>query len=286
MTDVTVIGLGLMGSALAQAIRRAGHGITVWNRSPARTRPFVDDGVPAAPDAAAAIAASPVVLICIGDYPATEAMLRTDGIPALLAGKTVVQLSTGTPKEAAGLAAWAEARGAVYLDGALLCGPQHIATDDALVLLSGDPAAHDRAGPTLACLGGTVRYLGPNVRAASALDLAWLATCHARFLGLIHAANMCAAEAVGLEHLIALFPEKPDYQTYLRVMHEQSYDDCTGTLSVWGNALRRIQRQGRDAGISTEIPDFAAGFFERAVAAGLGKKNVMALVKVLEGPRP
>ena len=59
MSAITVIGLGLMGAALAQAIQRAGHDLTVWNRSPAKMQPFIDDGVAAAPDPAAAIAASP-----------------------------------------------------------------------------------------------------------------------------------------------------------------------------------------------------------------------------------
>ena len=63
-----------------------------------------------------------------------------------------------------------------------------------------------------------------------------------------------------------------------RVFHE-----CTATLQVWGAALQRIQQQGVDAGISTEIPDFVAGFFKKAVDAGYGEENVMALVKVLRG---
>ena len=49
MSDITVIGLGLMGAALARAIQRAGHGLTVWNRSPAKMRPFIADGVAAVP---------------------------------------------------------------------------------------------------------------------------------------------------------------------------------------------------------------------------------------------
>ena len=44
-----------------------------------------------------------------------------------------------------------------------------------------------------------------------------------------------------------------------------------------------LQQQGIDAGINTDIPDFAASFFEKAIEAGHGQKNVMALVKVLQG---
>ena len=96
MGDITVIGLGLMGAALARTIQRAGHDLVVWNRSPAKMQPFIEDGVAAAPDLVSAITASPVILICIDNYAATKAMLEPGQVASHLAGRTVVQLSTGT----------------------------------------------------------------------------------------------------------------------------------------------------------------------------------------------
>ncbi len=283
MSDITVIGLGLMGAALARAMQRAGHDLTVWNRSPAKMQPFIDDGVAAAPDVVSAIAASPVVLICIDNYAATNTMLQSDDIVPLLTGRTVVQLSTGTPKEAREASDWMTARDVTYLDGAILAGPKSNGTDVAQILLSGDETAYERAGNLLECLGGTVRYLGTNVRAASALDLAWLTTCYGRFIAIIHAASLCKSEDVGVDDFISLFPDNPDIQHYAKVIHEGSFHECTATLQVWGAALQRIQQQGVDANINTQIPDFVASFFKKAVDAGYGEENVMALVKVLQG---
>ena len=281
MSDITVIGLGLMGSALARAIQRAGHNLTVWNRSPAKMQPFIDDGVAAAPDVVSAITASPVILICIDNYAVTNTMLQSDDIEPLLIGRTVVQLSTGTPKEARETSDWMTARNVAYLDGAILAGPNSIGTDAAQILLSGDEVARERTGDLLECLGGAVRYLGSNVGAASALDLAWLTTCYGRFMAVIHAANLCKSEDVGIDDFISLFPDEPDTQHYAKVIHEESFHKCTATLQVWGAALKRIQQQGVDANINTEVPDFVAGFFKKAVAAGYGEENVMSLVKVL-----
>jgi 3-hydroxyisobutyrate dehydrogenase-like beta-hydroxyacid dehydrogenase len=281
MSDITVIGLGLMGAALARAVQQAGHDLTVWNRSPARMQPFIDDGVAGAPDLATAITASPVILICIDNYAVTDTMLQSDDILPLLAGRTVVQLSTGTPKEAREASEWMTVRGVAYLDGAILAGPKEIATDDAQILLSGDTAAYQRTGKLLQCLGGTVRYLGVNIGAASALDLAWLTTCYGRFMATIHAANLCRSEDVGIEDFISVLPDQPYVQGYAKVIHEESFQMCTATLQVWGAALKRIQQQGVDANINTEIPDFVASFFKKAVDAGYGEENVMALVKVL-----
>jgi 3-hydroxyisobutyrate dehydrogenase-like beta-hydroxyacid dehydrogenase len=283
MSDITVIGLGLMGAALARAMQRAGHDLTVWNRSPAKMQRFIDDGVAGAPDVVSAIRASPVILICIDNYAVTNTILQPDEIVPQLSGRTVVQLSTGTPKEARAASAWMIERDVAYLDGAILCSPESIGTDDAQILLSGDEAAYERAGNLLECLGGAVRYLGPNVRAASALDLAWLCTCYGRFMAIIHAANLCKSEDVGVDDFISLFPDNPDIQRYATVIHEKTFHECTATLQVWDAALQRIQQQGVDADINTEIPDFVASFFKKAVDAGYGEENVMALVKVLQG---
>ena len=285
MGDITAIGLGLMGSALARAIERAGHDLTVWNRSPAKMQPFMDDGVAAAPDVVSAITASPVVLICIDNYAVTDTILQSDEIQPHLSGRTVVQLSTGTPKEAREASEWMRAQGVAYLDGAILAGPSEIGTDSAQILLSGDEAAHEGAGHLLNCLAGTVRYLGGNVGAASALDLAWLSTCYGRFMAIIHAANLCRSEDVGVDDFISLFPDEPDTQHYAQVIHDGSFQDCTATLQVWGAALERIQQQGVDAKINTEVPDFIAGLFKKAIAAGYGEDNVMSLVKVLQQSR-
>ena len=44
MSEVSVIGLGAMGSALVRALLRAGHRVTVWNRTSAKAEPLVREG--------------------------------------------------------------------------------------------------------------------------------------------------------------------------------------------------------------------------------------------------
>jgi len=282
MSDITAIGLGLMGSALARALHASGHDLTVWNRSTDKMLPLSENGVATAADAASAIAASPVILLCINDYAATDALFRSEGVPALLAGRTVVQLSTGTPKQARDASDWMKDHGASYLDGAILCGPDEIGTDEAQILLSGESVAYEQVCSLLECLGGNLRYLGTNVGDASALDLAWLTTRYGRFIAVIHAANVCKSEGASLKDFISLFHDDPVLQRYATVIEDESYQECTATLQVWGAALERIRLQGKDAGISTEIPDFIGSYFSIAIDTGYGEENVMALFKVLE----
>ena len=282
MHDISVIGLGLMGAALARNLKRAGHNLIVWNRSASRLKPFRDEGIPCAQDLRSAVLASEIILVCIDNYASTRAMLDTPEISPLLRGKTIVQLSSGTPKEASEASDWVHGHGAAYLDGAILAGPSSIGTDRAKILLSGDEDACARSIRMLECLGQqTVRFLGSTVGAASALDLAWLMASYGNFITAIHAANLCKSEGVEVEEFIALVPHNPPLQRNAKVIQDESYDDFTASLRVWGEALEHIRQQGRDAGINTEIPDFIGGLFERAMAEGHAETNVMSLVKIL-----
>jgi 3-hydroxyisobutyrate dehydrogenase-like beta-hydroxyacid dehydrogenase len=281
MSDITVIGLGLMGAALARAIQRAGHKLTVWNRSPEKMQPFIDDGVATASDVASAIATSPVVLICIDNYAVTDAIIKSEKIVPLLAGRTVVQLSTGTPLEAREASEWMKAHDVWYLDGAILGGPNNIGTESGHILLSGNEEAYRQAGTLLDCLGGKVRYLGTNPRAAKVLDLAWLCESYGQFLATTHAALLCESEDVSVGDFASLFEKDSPTHYHASTIHSGDFENCTATLQVWRDALKHIQTQGMDAGINTDFPDYVDSIFEKAVEAGYGKEHVMALVKVL-----
>jgi 3-hydroxyisobutyrate dehydrogenase-like beta-hydroxyacid dehydrogenase len=242
---------------------------------------FIDDGIDAADNIVAAITASPVILFNIDNYAVSNAILQSAEIAPLLSGRTIVQLSTGTPNEAGEIDTWMTAQEAYYLDGAVLAGPEDIGTDTSLILLSGNDEAYRRTGDLLECLGGSVRYLGSNVRAASALDLAWLCDSYGRFLAVTHAARICESEGVGMDEFARLFPRDPTVQSYATVIGTDEFENCTATLKVWRAALQRILEQGRDAGISTGFPDHVDKLMQRAEAAGYGEENVMAMVKVL-----
>ena len=98
-STVTVIGLGLMGSALARAFHKAGHELTVWNRSVGRTVPF-RDSAQIAGTVRDAVAASDSVVVSLLDYDTANSLLGTADVEAVVAGRTVVQLTTGTPLNA------------------------------------------------------------------------------------------------------------------------------------------------------------------------------------------
>lgn len=282
MTDISVIGLGRMGSAIALALIKAGHGITVWNRSPSKVAPLVERGARPAANPAEAVQASPVVLICVDNYKITREILEQGNTLRGLDGRTVIQLSTGTPKEARESEVWLKAVGAECVDGAMLCGPTHIGTSDALILVSGQKTAYERSERFLRPLDANHRYLGENVAAPATLDLAWLCQRLCLFLGLAHGALMCESENVGVDLYASMFPEGDRARAFAEVIHGGNFDNNpTAALSVWHAALERVCRHADEAKINAEVPNFALAIYERAMAAGQAPHDVSSLISVL-----
>lgn len=285
MTEVSMIGLGAMGSALARAQIGAGRSVTVWNRSAQKVEPLVALGAESADSVATAVQASPIIMICVDNDAITRRLLSGDDVVPHLAGRTVVQLSTGTPKEARDCEAWLAERGADYLDGAIDPYPDGIGKADARILVCGADAAFRRAEPFFTCLGGDIRYLGENVAAAAALDLAELSESLGKYTGLLHGARLCEAEGVGADLLASLYPEGNRTRELAEIVHAGDfglgslYDGAT--VRVWGEVVLRLQSQARDAGMTSELPDLLSRVFKRAVAAGHGEEDIAALIHAL-----
>jgi len=283
MGVVTVIGLGLMGSALARTLCGAGHAVTVWNRSSAKTAPLVAAGAKVAVSAAEALRASPLVLVCINDHPSTQTLLGAADVEPHLAGRTLVQLSTGTPDEARASAAWAEARGAAFLSGAIMVFPVEIGTASAVIMLSGAEAAHLAARPTLTCLAETIPYLGADAGAAAALDVALLSCFMGLILGAVHGAAVCRSEGVEVGWLARLYQDGGLVQGIADAVARDSYGQPQASLATWAAAVSHIRDQARAAGLDSGFPDYAHAMLQRGLKAGYGDEDIAAMIRIISG---
>ena len=93
---VTVLGLGRMGSALARCYAAAGVKLTVWNRSPGAAAAFADRAQ-VATDAATAVAASELIVLCLTNYSAGLEVMDAVAAAVDLDGKTLVQITVVRP---------------------------------------------------------------------------------------------------------------------------------------------------------------------------------------------
>jgi 3-hydroxyisobutyrate dehydrogenase-like beta-hydroxyacid dehydrogenase len=274
MRDVSILGLGPMGSALCLALLEHGHKVTVWNRSSAKTEAFVKLGADSAVNVAAAIRASPVTLVCVDSYQTTRALFQAHDVVSQLPNHIVVELSTGTPKDAREAEPWFVGHGGHYLDGAILCGVPAIGTSRGLLLYSGNRQAYERCQPLLGALGGGTRFVGEEIATAATLDMAWLSRIAAEYTGIYHGAVLCQSEGVSLDLYSSVFSESDSAHFWLEPLKRNDFGNATADVAVWHKAVERIVQQAHDTGISTAVPDLVADILGRAEAAGFGHERV------------
>lgn len=279
MSAISVIGLGSMGGALARTLQTAGYDVTVWNRTPQKMQPYLSNGATGASSLAEAVQASPVTLVCVDNYGTTRRLLAAEDVFPHLRGRTLIQLSTGTPQDARDFAAWLAPEGISYLDGAILGSPGSVGTQNVHLMFAGDKAVFDQCQPLLDCLG-PVDYVGENIGAASAFDLVRLSLAYGVIVGSVHGARILESEQLGLDRYNSLFAGRP-YMWLMKNIQDEAYADPPATVEVWNDALLVILRQAQTMGINSEFPEFVSGLFERTIQAGYGQEDVAALVKVL-----
>ncbi|MFJ4812651.1 NAD(P)-dependent oxidoreductase [Streptomyces longwoodensis] len=283
-TPLSLLGLGVMGTALARAWLAAGHPVTVWNRTPARAEALAAEGATVADTAAGAVAANSLVVVCLlDDSSVGEVLAGTD-----LTGRDLVNLTTGTPAEARDRAAWVARRGARYLDGGIMAVPPMIGVPDsgAHVLYSGSRELLDRHGPTLAVAAGPT-YVGEDPGFAALHDVALLSAMYGMFAGITHAFALVRHEDVDpvtfapllADWLVAMTPSVHD--TAERLRSGDHTQDVVSTLAMQVAGTPTFLRTAEQQGVGTEL---LRPFFElmrRRLDGGGGAEGLTGLVDLL-----
>ncbi|MGW6424048.1 NAD(P)-dependent oxidoreductase [Nocardia sp. NPDC055053] len=252
---VSVLGLGAMGSALAQALLTGGHQVTVWNRTAARAEPLVAQGAVLAASSAEALAAADLVILCVLDDAAVREHIEP--VAALLRGHTVVNLTTTTPEQARALGRWAADNEVELIDGGIMAVPSMIGGPGAFVLYSGATAAFDRYRPVLE-LFGRADFVGADPGAAAMYDVSILGGMYAMFAAFQQggamvrttggtAAQLAALMAPFLQAMATLLAQHaPGIDTPAEYAQEQS-DEFTAA------AIDLIDKAAVESGNPTEL---------------------------------
>ncbi|MEU3770938.1 NAD(P)-binding domain-containing protein [Amycolatopsis keratiniphila] len=276
-TPISVVGLGLMGTALARAFLKAGHPTTVWNRTAAKADSLVAEGARLAPAIGDALGG--VTIVCLTDYSAVRALLGD----ARLDGTTLVNLTSGDSAQARETAAWAEKQGARYLDGAIMAIPSSIGTDEAVILLSGPAPDFD-----LGALG-TVSRLGEDPGLASLYDVAGLtmmwSVLNAWLQGtaMLKTAGVDAATYAPFARQIAA--GVADWLPgYAEQIDQGSFPAEVSALETDARAMAHMVEESEALGVNAELPKLIKAMADRAIAAGHGGEQYPVLIREFERP--
>lgn len=284
---VTVIGLGLMGQALAGAFLKDGHPTTVWNRSAAKADRLVAAGATLAASVRDAVTAGPLVIICVTDYQAVRELL--DPLADELAGRVLVNLTSGTSPEARDTAEWAAQHGASYLDGVILAIPQAIGTDDAVLLYSGPRPDFDAHRSTLRSLATGPTYLGADHGLSPLYDLAMLTVMWNVLNGFLHGAALLGTAKVEAATFAPLVNQGIASMTawitaYADQIDAGDYPADDSTIDTHRAAMEHLIAESAALGADVELPELIKRLADRAVAAGRGGDSYAAMIEQFRRP--
>jgi 3-hydroxyisobutyrate dehydrogenase-like beta-hydroxyacid dehydrogenase len=284
-TNVTVLGLGAMGAALATALVRAGHPTTVWNRSPGKADALLDLGATAATTAHDAVTSADVVIACLFDAGSVHEVL--DPVADQLTGRTLVNVTTTTPDQSREIAGWAAAHGVVYLDGGIMAVPPMIGQPGSSILYSGSQTAFEQHRALLD-LWGESAYFGEDPGLASLYDLALLAGMYVMFAGFLHGAAMVAGAGVSATEFAEraapwLSAMTGAFAGLAAVVDGGDYT-VPGQQSLEFSDLGDLLDASAAQGISTEVVGVVQNLIRRQVDAGHGKESFTRIFESIKRP--
>lgn len=163
---VAFLGLGIMGRAMAANLVKAGHEVTVWNRTPGKD---VEGAKTAQTPREAALGAE-VVWICVSDTKAVESVLfGADGVESSLSeGMIVVDSSTISPTATRKFADRVRARGVQYVDAPVTGSKVGAENATLIFIVGGDESAIERLKPLLSAMGKAHFRMGDTSKGQAA----------------------------------------------------------------------------------------------------------------------
>jgi 3-hydroxyisobutyrate dehydrogenase-like beta-hydroxyacid dehydrogenase len=224
---IGVVGLGNMGAAIAANILRAGHDVTVWNRTPAKADPLVALGATLAETPADAAAGDAVITMLADDAAVEAAVLGTKGLLAAAARPLHVSMSTIGVALVDRLAAAHTEAGSAFVAAPVFGRPAAAQAAKLFIVAAGEASALAQAIPIFAAIGQKHFTVGERPSAANAVKLVGNFLLLAAIQGLGEAAALASAHDVAPAALVevltgSLFPA-PAYETYGRIIAEARY---------------------------------------------------------------
>lgn len=282
--SIGLIGLGLMGTALAERLLEHGRRVTVWNRTRRKAEALLERGAEWSDNPLAECAR---VIISLYTTEVVEAVLA-ELESGLHAGQILLDTTTGEPERTAALGARLAARGVRYLDAPISGSSEQTRRGEATVIVGGERETFEACADLWRVLGARVFHVGACGSAAKMKLISNLV------LGLNRAAlaeGLAFAEAIGVSPAAAL-EVMAGSMAYSRAMDTKGRKmvdrDFTAQarLSQHLKDVRLMLQAAGAAGMTLPLADTHRRLMEQAEAAGLGDLDNCAIIQILRKSEP
>jgi 3-hydroxyisobutyrate dehydrogenase-like beta-hydroxyacid dehydrogenase len=281
---IGLIGLGLMGTALAERLLDHGYRVAVWNRTREKAAPLMARGAQWNDNP---IATCERVLISLYTTQVVEAVLA-ELEAGLHEGQVLIDTTTGDPSQTTVLGARLAARGVRYLDAPISGSSQQTRDGEATVIVGGDRVTFDACADLWQVMGRKVFHVGPCGSAARMKLISNLV------LGLnraVLAEGLAFAEALGVSPAAAL-EVMAGSNAYSRAMDVKGRKMVERDFAVQAKLSQHLKDvhlmldAAAAAGLSLPLTETHRRLMEQAEAAGLGEQDNSAIIEVLRKRSP
>ena len=282
----TIVGMGNMGSALADALLAQELSVTVWNRSPEKCQPAVEAGAVQADTVLKGVSSCDVLITCLTDSQSVQDTVVSDDIAKAMKGKIFVQLSQASPDQSLEFNEWALMNEIGYLDGSITGLPISIRQNDCMIVYSGDPGVFNSCIDVLKALGSKPRLVGERPGIATAFDKAFFSAYYAHLVGIIHGAAMCQSAGIALETYFELMIGGVDWtipdSMHARMIASGDYSTSEATLEVHAYAYAQVAPLCEKIGVDASMPRVIANLLKAGIDAGRGGDEIASLIEVFK----
>jgi len=281
---IGVIGLGLLGTAIARRLLEHGHAVRVWSRAREEAAPAIEWG---AIWSDATAEECDRVLVCLYSGEATAAVLGPL-LPRLRPGQVFIDMTTSRPDESESMGARMSAVGVQYLASPVSGSSEQASRGEATVIVGGGREAFEACSDLWPVLGRSVFHVGGWV------DAARMKLASNLVLGLNRAAlaeGLAFAGAIGLEPSAALEVFRGS-MAYSRAMDAKGRKMVEGDFAVQARLsqhlrdVRLMLEAAVDAGLSLPLTEAHRGLMERAESEGWGDFDNSAILNVYRSKGP
>ena len=284
MAEVTVLGVGRMGGAMAGRLLAAGHQVTVWNRTRAAADALAARaGGPRllmAVDPARAVAGARFVICALADGDVTCSVLLDDSVLAALRDDAVVcDMGTSGVRAARVLAAALAGSGHEFVDAPVSGSVATVEAGQLLVMAAGNRAAVEAVTPVLSAFAKRVAFLGPTGN-GQAMKLAVNTVVHDLNAALSEALALASRAGIQPADAYDVFQASVVAAPYVNYKRDAFLDPRTPvamSLDLVAKDLRLISAFAEDLGISLPATQAVAREVSAACAAGLGTRDMASL---------
>ena len=283
--NISVIGLGSMGFALAETLLKADFNISVWNRTSSKAQKLENKGANICSTPNEAFKNSQFIVASLSNYEAWNNIIDSNQIDMDLSGKTIIQLTTGSIEEVTALNDWVKKYNGDLLEGIISCFPSQIGTEESLILLAGSDSSINNCKDIISILSPQYKNLGSNLIAPTVLSRAFLSGALGGLIGMMNGAVLCQKADISLDDFKEIYMDRSSIieQESKRIIDAIATEDTENTeasVSAWGHGQEALLAISKTLDSNIDFQLALNKLFKKTIEAGLKDHDLSAMHKI------